>query len=114
MDGGSIIDQAVQILRDGFANINQPKGLLIALVATIFMGSWRQWLPLAIVAVIAHIVIDRLIPVISDRAQFTLPPLMEEGFWTQVGVLFVGYLIVIAVFFLIKSLLFRGGAKAAH
>lgn len=106
------VDQAVGYLRDGFANINQPKGLLIALVLTIFMGAWRQWVPLALVGVLVHIAIDLLIPVVSDGATFALPPLMEEGFWAQAGVLFLGYLVVIGVFFLIKSLLFR--AKAAH
>ncbi|MGE0597043.1 MAG: hypothetical protein AB7P07_11790 [Hyphomonadaceae bacterium] len=109
------VDQAVAYLRDGFANINQPKGLLIALVVTIFMGSWRQWVPLSLVAVLIHIIVDLMIPVLSDGADFALPPLMEEGFWTQAGVLFLGYLIVIGVFFLIKSLLFRSGAaKPAH
>ena len=52
MDVSSYVDQAVQYLRDGFANINNPRGLLIALVGTIFMGSWRQWIPIALVAVV--------------------------------------------------------------
>jgi hypothetical protein len=116
MEDGSFIDQAVQYLRDGFANINNPRGLLIALVAVIFMGSWRQWVPLALVAVIVHIAIERLAPMLADnRGEFSLPPLMEEAFWTQAGVLFLGYLIVIAVFYFVKSLLFRGSAAAkAH
>lgn len=114
MEDGGIIDQVVMYLRDGFANINNPKGLLIALAATIFMSSWRQWFPIALVAVVIHIAIERLAPVLADgRGEVTLPPLMEEAFWTQVGVLLVGYLIVIGVFFLIKSLLLRKSA-AAH
>lgn len=109
------VDLALQYLRDGFANINNPRGLLIALVAVIFMGSWRQWVPLALVAVIIHIVLEQLAPVLSGGGgQVTLPPdLMQETFWTRAGVLFLGYLVVTGVFFLIKSLLFRGGAHAA-
>lgn len=109
------VDQALQYLRDGFANINNPRGLLIALVAVIFMGSWRQWVPLALVATIAHIVIELLIPVLDGSGgQFSLPPdLMEQSFWVRAGVLFLGYLVVTAVFYFIKSLLFRGGAAAA-
>mgnify|MGYP000952135903 CR=1 FL=1 len=41
----------------------------------------------------------------------TLPPLMEESFWTQALVLFLGYLVIIGIFYFLKSLLFR---KAAH
>ena len=35
-----IVDQAIAYLRDGFANINNPKGLLIALAATA-AGLWQ-------------------------------------------------------------------------
>jgi hypothetical protein len=108
-----LVDQAVVYLREGFANINNPKGLLIALAAVIFMGSWRQWLPVALVATIVHIAIERLAPVLAgEGGEVTLPPIMEETFWTQVLVLFLGYLIIIGVFFLLKSLLFR--RQAAH
>jgi hypothetical protein len=110
------VDQAVEWLRDGFANINNPKGLLIALAATIFLGSWKQWIPIAAVATIVHIIIERLAPVLSGGGgQVTLPPdLMQESFWTRTLVLFLGYLVIIGVFFFIKNMFFRGGAKAAH
>jgi hypothetical protein len=111
-----LVDQAVAYLREGFANINNPKGLLIALAAVIFMGSWKQWIPIALVATIIHIAIERLAPVLAgDGGEVTLPPIMEEAFWTQVLVIFLGYLVITGVFFLIKSMLFKGGgAKAAH
>lgn len=109
----SLVDQAVTYLRDGFGTINNPKGLLIALAATIFLGSWRQWIPVALVATIIHIAIERLAPVLAGSGgDVTLPPLMEESFWTQVLVLFLGYLIIIGIFFLIKGLIFR--KSAAH
>ena len=107
------VDQAVAYLREGFANINNPKGLLIALAAVLFMGGWKQWLPLSLLAVVIHIAIERLAPVLSGgNGEVTLPPLMEEAFWTQVLVLFLGYLIIIGVFYFLKSLLFR--RSAAH
>ena len=107
------VDQAVEYLREGFANINNPKGLLIALAATIFMGSWRQWIPVALVATIIHIAIDRLAPVLAGGGgEVTLPPIMEEAFWTQVLVLFLGFMVIIGVFYLLKSLVFR--RSAAH
>lgn len=108
------VDQAVAWLRDGFANINNPKGLLIALIAVIFMGGWKQWLPLSLVATVVHIAINQLQPVLGGGGgDVTLPPLMEESFWTQALVLFLGYLIIIGVFYFLKSLIFRKSA-AAH
>src|SRR5688572_19707930 len=100
MDSANYLDQAVSFLREGFNNINQVQGLLIALAATIFMQSWRQWLPISLLAVIIHIAVDLLAPVLAENAAFRLPPLMEPEFWRSAGALFVGYLIVIAVFFL--------------
>jgi hypothetical protein len=108
------VDLAVEYLRDGFANINNPKGLLIALIATIFLGSWKQWVPIALLATVAHVVINQLAPVLSDGGgDVRLPELMSEQFWTQFLVLFLGYLVIIGVFFLLKGMLFRKSA-AAH
>ena len=55
-----LVDQAVAYLREGFANINNPKGLLIALAATIFLGSWKQWIPVSLVAVIVLVTLVNL------------------------------------------------------
>ena len=107
-----LVDQAIAHLRDGFGTINNPKGLLIALAATLFMGSWKQWLPISVFAVIIHIAIEQLAPVLAGGGgDVRLPELMSEAFWTQALVLFLGYLVIIGVFFLVKSMLFR---RAAH
>ena len=110
-----MVNDALGYLREGFGTINNPKGLLIALAAVIFMGSWKQWLPIALVATLVHIIIEVLAPVLAGGGgQVTLPPdMMESSFWTRALVLFLGYLIIIGIFFLIKSMLFRKPA-AAH
>lgn len=106
----ALIDQAVQVLREGFSQINDPKGLLIALAATVFMQSWKQWLPVALAALALHVAVERLAPVLAGvSGDVRLPPLLEQAFWTQTGILYVGYLAVIAVFFFVKRLLLRGG-----
>lgn len=109
------LDQAVQILRDGFTQINDPKGLLIALAATIFLRSWGQWFPAAIIAAVIHIAIEHFAPVLAGQAELALPPLMEPAFWNRAGILLVGYLVVIGIFFFVKRLLVGalGGAKPA-
>lgn len=113
MDVSTFIDNAVQTLRDGFANINNPKGLLIALAATIFMGNWKQLIPIGLGATVVHLIVEVLAPTLSGRGgAVTLPSnLMQEDYWTRAGVLLVGYLVVIGIFFALKKLLFRGGGK---
>lgn len=111
------LDQAIQVLRDGFAQINDPKGLLIALAATVFLRSWGQWIPAAVVATIIYIAIEHFAPVLAGRGELTLPPLMDQSFWTRTGILFVGFLLVIAVFFFVKRILVTaagGGGGKKH
>ncbi|MBN8608830.1 MAG: hypothetical protein J0L81_18075 [Caulobacterales bacterium] len=109
------VDQAVAYMRDGFGIVNGDwRNLVLALIAAIFMGGWKQWLPFAALAVVAHIAIQKLAPVLAgDGEALSLPPIMETQFWIEAGVLLLGYLITIGVFFLIKSLIFRKSA-AAH
>ncbi len=110
-----ILNDILAVLREGYGAINASRGLLIALAATIFMQSWRQWLPIGLVAVLIDIGVDVIAPVLGGGGELRLPPLMEASFWRHSGVLFVGYLIVIAIFFFIKRLLLRGGKPAkAH
>lgn len=99
------LDQAIQILREGFAQINDPKGLIIALAATIFLRSWGQWIPAAVIAVLIHIVIEHFAPVLAGQSELALPPLMEPAFWSRTGILLVGYLVVIAIFFFVKRII---------
>jgi hypothetical protein len=99
------LDQAVEVLRAGFAQINDPKGLVIALIATLFMRSWGQWIPAGIVSVVVYVAIEHFAPVLAGQAELALPPLMEAGFWTRTGILFVGFLIVIGIFFFVKRII---------
>jgi len=110
------VDQAIEYMRQGFGTVNGDwRFLVIALIAAVVMSNWRQWIPFVVLAVVAHIAIQEIAPVLagSDGAELNLPPIMEESFWVSTGVVALGYLIVIGVFFLIKSLLFRRSA-AAH
>ena len=106
------VDQAVAALRDGFLHINQPTGLIIALIASLLMPSWRQWLIMALLATAAHIAVNYLPGILQGHG---LPNFMEQPFWTTAIAYFLGYLIIIGVFFFLKSLVARGGSAAkAH
>ncbi len=108
----TLLDQAVAHLRDGFATVNDPKGLLIALIATVFLSSWKQWLPISLVAVVIHIAVEQLGPVLAgEGGAVVMPDLASEAFWTRTLVLLLGYLIIIGIFYFVKRLIFR---RAAH
>lgn len=105
------VDQAILALRGGFGEINHPQGLIIALIAALLMPSWRQWLPMALLATVVHLAVNYLPNILQGGG---LPDFTQPKFWTDTGAYFLGYLLIIAVFFLLKSLIVRpSGGKAA-
>jgi hypothetical protein len=117
-DFSSMLNQVVDFLKGGFADVNsQILGIIIALVAAYIMSGWRRWIFVAFGAAVAHLVIrDLLLPIIQGQ-KFQLPPnLMEQSYWIGDGGalnLFVGYLIVVGIFFFIKKHLL-GRVAHAH
>jgi hypothetical protein len=104
------VGQAVTALQTGFLKVNEPAGLVIALIAAILVSSWRNLVPMALLATIVLVAIKNLSTLQSGH----LPNFTQTAFWTQAGGYLLGYLIIIAVFFGLKSMLFGGGgAKAA-
>ncbi|MET0181832.1 MAG: hypothetical protein ABW199_02985 [Caulobacterales bacterium] len=110
----SLLDSILGFMRTGFNETNQLQGLLIALAATIFMQSWRQWFGIALLAVVVHVAVDLIVPVLAGGQEFRLPQFFESAFWMQSLARYVGYLIVIGIFFAVKRVLFKGKAAAAH
>jgi hypothetical protein len=103
------LNEFLDLLRQGFEHVNAILGLLIALFAAYQLSEWKRLWAAALGAVIIHIIAVVLIPVIDHSAPFRLPPLMRTGFWTDTLALYLGYLVVIAVFFFIKKNVLRGG-----
>ncbi|HTQ14438.1 MAG TPA: hypothetical protein VMH86_11240 [Rhizomicrobium sp.] len=96
--------------RAGFQQVNAVEGLVIALVAALLLPAWSRLWAVALGATLANLVIDVLIPVVSYHRSFRLPPdLLELPYWEHALILFVGYLVVIAVFFAVKRRLTGGG-----
>lgn len=98
------LEQFLGYAREGFAEVNAVLGLLIAAVSTLTLSKWARLPVIAGGAVIAHIVLESLAPVIAEVGSFYLPPLLEAHFWREVGALFVGYLVVIGILFAIKRI----------
>jgi hypothetical protein len=97
----------------GFYRINAIQGLLIAIGAAYFLHKWTGVFAMALGAVLVHVVLDVMIPVLANSAEFKLPPIVEADYWRYLLTLYVGYLIVITVFYVIKRMLLQGGAHHA-
>lgn len=102
-----MLESGLEFAREGFAEVNAVLGLLVAVVAALMLADWKRLPFVAVGAVLAHLALESLAPVIAETGAFRLPPLLEAHFWRYAAVLFVGYLIVVAILFSIKRLVFR-------
>jgi len=114
---GAFLDGILALASGGFDSVNQVTGLIIALIAALMMGSWRGLASTAAGAVIVDRLVMMLRPAL-EGGSIALPDIMTTEFWMTVLALFLGYAIVIAVFFFIKTLLtgraFRSGRAHRH
>jgi hypothetical protein len=109
MDFQHMLNTIWDFFRAGFQTVNAVEGLVIALVAALLVPAWHRLWAVALGATIVNLVLDTLIPVVAYHQTFRLPPdLLEPAYWERALVLFVGYLVVIGVFFFIKRLFLRG------
>jgi hypothetical protein len=92
-------------LNTGFAQVNVVQGLLIAIVAAFMMYSWGSVFAVAIGAVVVHVLVDALLPVLNNAGEFRLPPVVDGEYWKYLLALYLGYIVVISVFFVIKRVL---------
>ncbi|MBX3478162.1 MAG: hypothetical protein KF910_11170 [Brevundimonas sp.] len=109
---GALAGGLFSLTQTGFDGVNQVMGLLIAVIAALAMPAWSRLWATALGATVIHHLINALRPVL-DGGDFALPPLLTLGFWMLTLALFLGYAVVIAVFFLIRTLL-TGGHRHSH
>jgi hypothetical protein len=108
MDFQQMLNSIWDFFREGFDHVNAVEGLVIALVAALLVPAWHRLWAVALGATVVNLIVDTLIPVVAYHQTFHLPPLMEASYWRLALVLFVGYLVVIGVFFFIKRLFLKG------
>lgn len=102
-----IFNTILEWARAGFSEVNAVLGLIIAFVAAFIMPVYGRILVFSLGAVIVHIIAEVMLPVVQGTGSFKLPPLLETYFWQDALVLFIGYLIVISVFFLLKTVFLK-------
>jgi dolichol kinase len=107
-----IIDFLRDGFRDGFAHVNAILGLIIALIAAYLLPSFRRLWAVALGATIIHLIAEVMLPVLDNRESFHLPPdLLQLSYWRTAIALYLGYLVVIAIFYFIKKRVLPGGGE---
>lgn len=102
-----ILNQILEFMRAGFNEVNALQGLIIALIAALLLPAWGR-LPMFVVgATLVHIAVDVLRPLISGGGQIRLPEILEFYFWQDVAFLLIGYLIIIAVLYLVRRVFLK-------
>jgi hypothetical protein len=91
--------------------VNAAQGLIIALIAVFVMQRWGQLWMITLISAVVYALVDHLWPILQQGAPLRLPNVTEPGFWQRLGAFYVGLLIIIAMFFAVKSVLF--GRRAA-
>ncbi len=113
----SYLDTGLTFLNNGYDQVNGPQGLIIALLAVVIMQGWGQWFGLTLGATVAYAVVEAVRPIVLGDGALKLPPVTDPAYWGFIATLYVGLLVIIAMFFAVKKVLFMrgGGARAkAH
>lgn len=109
---GRFLSTLFDLAQGGFDGVNGVVGLIIAAVAALLMPAWNRLFPTALGAALVFVLVGVMLPVVQGGA-FVLPPLLTLTFWMTLLGYFLGFAIVIAVFFFLKSL-FTGTRSHAH
>jgi hypothetical protein len=113
-DGMYYLDWILDFFRAGFAQVNATLGLLIALYFAWRLSEWRELWATALGAVLIHIIAMVLVPMIDHNAPLRLPALLDVEFWKFVVALYLGYIVIIAALFFVKSNVFKASGGGAH
>lgn len=103
-------------LDEGFGHVNNTAlGIIIALFSAYQLHEFKKIWQQALAATILHRFAEVMIPVLANEGRFQLPPnLVHLSYWEATAFLYVGYVIVIAVLFFIKTRVLGGGGGGKH
>ncbi|WP_425411060.1 hypothetical protein [Hyphococcus sp.] len=93
--------------REGYEQINALQGLIIALYATSKMAYWSRVFVVAVSASIVHAIADFLLPAIVNDTAPNLPPILEGDYWKYLAVLYLGYVVLITLFYTVRRTLMK-------
>lgn len=98
------IDFLVAGFREGFQRVNAVLGLLIALFFAYTMSEWKRIWTITLGATAVALVAEVMLPVVANHQSFRLPHnLLQLSYWRTALAIYLGFLVVIAVFFFVKT-----------
>lgn len=106
------LDTVLELFRSGFNQVNALLGLIIALIASFQLSAWKKLWEMALAALAFHIVALMLAPSIDHGAPIRLPALVDLTTWRNWLAIYVGYVILIALFYFLRTRLLK--PAAAH
>jgi hypothetical protein len=95
----------------GLPQINILLGIVIALVGGMMVGSVFGLIVVSLLAVVAHVLVEAIIPVVANHSAFSLPAL-NNGFLHYAISLYIAYFVVIGAIFAVR--LIFASARPAH
>ncbi len=99
------------LFRSGFNQVNAYLGLIIALIAAFQLSQWKKLWEVALAALLFHVVALMLAPVIDHGAAMRMPALLDASVLRNWLAIYVGYVILIAIFFFIRMRLLKPAAS---
>ncbi|MGE0828692.1 MAG: hypothetical protein AB7O04_04990 [Hyphomonadaceae bacterium] len=113
---GDFFNPVLNYFQNGFDTVNAWQGIVVAIIAVFFMQRWGQLLIVTLGAAVAYLLVEHFWPILTAGAEFRLPYITEPPFWQRLGAVFGGLLIIIAMFFAVKSVLVgrRAAVKGKH
>ena len=106
------LNPVLDLFRVGFNQVNALLGLIIALIASFQLSAWKKLWEMALAALAFHIVAMMLAPSIDHGAPIRLPAMLDLTVWRNWLAIYVGYVILIALFYFLRTRLLK--PAAAH
>jgi hypothetical protein len=103
--------EALSFFRAGFDQVNAFLGLMIGLLAAFQLAGWRKLWEMALAATLFHIVALVLAPVIDHGAPIHLPAVLYANVLRNLAALYMGYVILIALFYFLRTRLLKPAAQ---
>lgn len=77
---------------------------VIALIMALMMPSYGAILIFTVASVIVHVIVDEVLPIVRDGAQFTMPPVTDMVYLQYLGFAAAAYLFGLTVLSILKAI----------